>query len=42
VTVGGEGDKVKPNGKNWLNSSSNRACLTDRYVPSPETRQPPM
>ena len=26
MTVGGKSDKVKPNGKNWLNSSSNRHC----------------
>ena len=26
MTVGGESDKVKPNGKNWLNPSSNRPC----------------
>jgi hypothetical protein len=34
VTVGGERYKVKPNGKNWLNSSGNRLALADHYVPS--------
>jgi hypothetical protein len=30
VTVGGERDKVKPNGKNWLNSYGNRLAIPDR------------
>jgi len=34
VTVGGERDKVKPNGKNWLNSYGNRLAIPDRYLPS--------
>jgi hypothetical protein len=34
VTVGGERYKVKPNGKNWLNSSGNRLALVHHYVPS--------
>jgi len=33
VTVSREHDKVKPNGKNWLNPSGNRPALPERYLP---------
>jgi hypothetical protein len=40
VTVGGERDKVKPNGKNWLNSYGNRLAIPDHYLPSAGRREP--
>jgi hypothetical protein len=39
VTVGGERDKVKPNGKNWLNSYGNRLGVPDHYLPSAGRRE---
>jgi hypothetical protein len=40
VTVGGERYKVKPNGKNWLNSAGKTASSPDHYVPSAGRREP--
>jgi len=40
VTVGGERDKVKPNGKNWLNSYGNRLAIPDHYLPSAGRKNP--
>ncbi len=40
MTVGGERDEVKPNGKNWLNSYSNRLAIPDQYLPSAGRLEP--
>jgi hypothetical protein len=39
VTVGGERGKVKPNGKNWLDSYGNRLGVPDHYLPSAGRRE---